>query len=106
MRTPRTTIRRKLILAIMLTSTTALALAGTALTIHEVTSLRALLARELATRAAILAANSTAALAFQNPEDASQVLAGLRTDPSRSGSSPRPRRRCWIARTTPSARAP
>ena len=82
MRTPRTTIRRKLILAIMLTSTTALALAGTALTIHEVTSLRALLARELATRAAILAANSTAALAFQNPEDASQVLAGLRTDPS------------------------
>jgi len=42
MRTPRTTIRRKLILAIMLTSTTALALAGTALTIHEVASLRAL----------------------------------------------------------------
>ncbi len=66
----------------MLTSTTALALAGTALTIHEVVTLRALLARELATRAAILAANSSAALAFQNPEDASQVLAGLRTDPS------------------------
>ena len=82
MKTPRTTIRRKLILAIMLTSTTALALAGTALTIHEVASLRALLARELATRAAILAANSTAALAFQNQDDASQVLAGLRTDPS------------------------
>jgi len=82
MRTPRTTIRRKLILAIMLTSTTALALAGAALTIHEVASLRALLARELSTRAAILAANSTAALAFQNQDDASQVLAGLRTDPS------------------------
>jgi len=82
MRAPRTTIRRKLILAIMLTTTTALVLTGGALVVHEVASLRSLLARELTTRAEILAANSTAALAFQNQDDARQVLSGLRTDPS------------------------
>ena len=79
---PRTTIRRKLILAIMLTSTTALVLTGALLIAREAFSLRSLLARELETRAGILAANSTAALAFRNPEDARQILSGLRSDPS------------------------
>ena len=82
MMTPRMPIRRKLVLAIMLTSTTALVLTGAILIAREASSLRQLVERELATRAGILAANSTAALAFRNPEDASQVLAALRTDPS------------------------
>lgn len=82
MKTPRTTIRRKLVLATMLTSTTALVLTGAILVAREASSLRQLVERELATRAGILAANSTAALAFRNPEDASQVLAALRSDAS------------------------
>jgi len=82
MKAPRTTIQRKLVLAIMLTSTTALVLTGAVLIAREASSLRQLVQRELATRGGILAANSTAALAFQNPEDASQVLAALKTDPS------------------------
>jgi signal transduction histidine kinase len=82
MKAPRTTIQRKLVIAIMLTSTTALALTGAVLVAREAISLRSLLGTELSTRAGILAANSTAALAFRNPEDARQVLAALRTDPS------------------------
>ncbi|HLQ67522.1 MAG TPA: ATP-binding protein [Candidatus Limnocylindrales bacterium] len=82
MKAPRTTIQRKLVIAIMLTSTTALVLTGAVLVAREAMSLRSLLGTELSTRAGILAANSTAALAFQNPEDARQVLSALRTDPS------------------------
>ena len=82
MKAPRTTIQRKLVLAIMLTSTTALVLTGAVLIAREASSLRQLVEREVATRAGILAANSTAALAFRNPDDAIQVLAALRTDPS------------------------
>jgi len=78
----RTTIGRKLILAIMLTSTTALILTGAVLIVRESTSLRHLVEREMGTRAGILATNSTAALAFRNPDDAVQVLAALRADPS------------------------
>ncbi len=82
MKAPRTTIQRKLILAIMLTSTTAVVLTGAVLVAREASSLRQLVERELTTRAGILAANSTAALAFRNQEDAAQILAALRTDPS------------------------
>jgi len=82
MKAPRTTIQRKLVLAIMLTSTTALVLTGAVLVAREASSLPQLVERELTTRAGILAANSTAALAFQNPDDAVQILAALRTDPS------------------------
>ena len=82
MKAPQTTIQRKLVLAIMLTSTTALVLTGTVLIAREASSLRQLVEREVSTRAGILAANSTAALAFRNPDDAIQVLDALRTDPS------------------------
>ena len=81
MRTPRTTIQRKLVTAMMLTSTTVLLLAGAVFVTHDVVSFRRLLVQALITRANILAANSTAALAFRNPEDAIQVLDALKTDP-------------------------
>jgi len=81
MKAPHTTIRRKLITAMMLTSTTVLLLAGAVFVAHDVVSFRRLLVQALVTRANILAANSTAALAFRNPEDASQVLAALKADP-------------------------
>ena len=79
---PRTSIRRKLVMAMMLTSTTVLVLTGVALVLYDVASSRNSLARNLATRAQILAANSTAALAFDNPDDATQTLAALKSDPS------------------------
>ena len=81
MKTPRTTIRRKLVTAMMLTSTTVLLLVGAVFIAHDVVSFRRLLVQALVTRANILAANSTAALAFRNPEDAGQILAALKTDP-------------------------
>ncbi|HKQ57010.1 MAG TPA: ATP-binding protein [Candidatus Eisenbacteria bacterium] len=82
MTTPRTSIRGKLVTAMMLTSTTVLVLTGAALVLYDLASFRQSLARSLATRAEILAANSTAALAFDNRDDATQVLAALRSDPS------------------------
>jgi signal transduction histidine kinase len=82
MKAPRTTIRRKLITAMMLTSTTVLLLVGAVFVTHDVVSFRRLLVQALVTRANILAANSTAALAFRNSEDAGQVLRALKTDPS------------------------
>ena len=81
MRVPRTTIRRKLVTAMMLTSTTVLLLVGAVFVAHDVVSFRRFIVQTLVTRADILAANSTAALAFRNPEDASQVLDALKTDP-------------------------
>jgi signal transduction histidine kinase len=79
---PRTSIRHKLVTSMMLTSTTVLVLTGAALILYDVASFRQSLARSLGTRAEILAANSTAALAFENREDATQVLSALKSDPS------------------------
>ena len=76
-----TTIRKKLVGLTVLTTTAALVLVGAALIAYNAMSFRTSLAASMATRAAILAANSTAALVFDNPEDARHVLAALRTDP-------------------------
>jgi hypothetical protein len=65
----------------MSTSMAGLLLCGAALLLYDAVSFRRNLVGALHTRAAILAANSTAALAFENPDDARQVLAALATDP-------------------------
>jgi len=75
------TIRRKLISAIMGTSLTVLALTCTVFIMYEFVTLRNGMARGLITRGELIAANSTAALAFQNEADATQVLSALKTDP-------------------------
>jgi signal transduction histidine kinase len=79
--TTRTSIQRRLVALTMLTSTAVLILTGAALIIYDAVSFRRTLVAALNTRAAILAVNSSAALDFDNPEDASQVLAALKTDP-------------------------
>jgi signal transduction histidine kinase len=79
---PSATIRHKLVTAMMLTSTTVLVLTAAALVIYDVASFRRSLARSLATRAEILATNSTAALAFDNRDDAAEILEALKSDPS------------------------
>jgi PAS domain S-box-containing protein len=81
MKTPRTTIQRKLVTAIMVTSTTVLLLVSAVFVAQEVVSFRRFLVRAIITRADMLAANSTASLAFRNPDDAVQVLGVLKADP-------------------------
>ena len=73
-------ISRKLILVSLLTSGLALFLSCTAFITYEVITLHKNMAQGYETRAGILAANSAAALAFQNPADAARVLAALKTD--------------------------
>ncbi|HEY2955361.1 MAG TPA: PAS domain S-box protein [Candidatus Eisenbacteria bacterium] len=87
MKAPRTTLRRKLVRAIMLTSTVALVLTGAVLVSHDFYTFRRSLVHALVTRATMLGANSTAALAFQNSDDATQVLSALRADPSMVGAA-------------------
>src|SRR5438445_765912 len=76
-----TTIRRKLISAIMGTSLTVLALTYAVFILYEFVTLRNGMVRGLTTRGEIIAANCTAALAFQSEADATRVLSALKTAP-------------------------
>lgn len=77
----RTTIRRKLMTSIMVTSGAVLVLTCAAFITYEIVTLRRGLVTGLAVRADLVGANSTAALAFQNPQDATTVLETFRGDP-------------------------
>ncbi len=74
-------IQRKLMAALLLTSGTVLLLSCSAFIVYEVVTLRKGMMDAYLTRAKIIAANSTASLAFQNSDDAAQVLGALKTDP-------------------------
>ncbi|HEY4300697.1 MAG TPA: ATP-binding protein [Candidatus Didemnitutus sp.] len=75
-----TPIRRKLVLVILLTCLTVMLLMRGAFFTYEYHTFREETQRELATLGRIVAANSTAALAFQNQDDATEVLAALRAE--------------------------
>src|SRR5258705_10101187 len=75
-------IRRKVMAIMLLTSGLALLLTCTAFLGYELLTFRATAVRELSTIGQIVAANSTAALAFRNPDDAREVLAALKAEPS------------------------
>src|SRR6267143_1595474 len=78
---PRQTgIKRKLMTMLLLTSAVALVVTGTAFFVYEYLAFRSSAVRELATLGAIIAANSTAALAFQNQDDATEILSALRAE--------------------------
>jgi len=77
----RGSIRRKLTLVIMATSSIALLLAGAALLVYDQLSLRDHMRRDLSTLARIIGGNSTAALAFRDPAAARKVLAALEANP-------------------------
>ena len=74
-------IRRKLTTVILLTCGIVLFLACSAFITYEFFTIRSAMARGLTTRAEIIAANCAGALAFQRPDDATEVLATLRGDP-------------------------
>jgi signal transduction histidine kinase len=65
----------------MATSGIVLLLAGGAFITYQVISFRDLTVRSLRTRAEFLAANLTAALAFENQDDAMELLSAFRDDP-------------------------
>ena len=49
--------------------------------VYDILSLRNALRQNVATLGKVIAANSTAALVFQDQKDAQQILAGLRAEP-------------------------
>jgi PAS domain S-box-containing protein len=76
-----TPIRRKLMTVILLTCVAVLSLTCAGFITYEILAIRTTMAQGLITRAEILAANSSAALAFDTPADATDVLGALSTDP-------------------------
>ena len=74
-------IRRKLMVIILLTTVTALLLMRGILLTYEFLSFQQSTTRQLATVGKIIAANSTAALAFANPTDAEETLSALKAEP-------------------------
>lgn len=76
-----TPIKRKIMAAILLTSFVVLLLTVTAFTLYDLVTFRQALAGNLVTLARVTADNSTAALTFQNEEDAANILDALKADP-------------------------
>jgi signal transduction histidine kinase/ActR/RegA family two-component response regulator len=76
-----TPIRRTLMTVILLTCGAALLTGSVAYCAYDYLSSRRQTLQSVATLADVVAANSTAALAFENPDDAREVLAALRAEP-------------------------
>jgi signal transduction histidine kinase/ActR/RegA family two-component response regulator len=75
-------IRRKLMAMMLLTSAAAIVLTCSAFVAYELITARRQSQVQTATLARIVAANSTAALAFRDEQDASEVLGALKTEPN------------------------
>jgi signal transduction histidine kinase len=74
-------ISRKLTVLTLLTSGAVVLLACGTLLVYEVVTFRRAMVRTLTTLAQVIATNSTAALAFDNPTDAANVLSALAAQP-------------------------
>jgi signal transduction histidine kinase/ActR/RegA family two-component response regulator/uncharacterized membrane protein affecting hemolysin expression len=75
-----TPIRRKLMMVILLTSGVVLLLTCAAFIAYELLSFRQTMVRNVTVLGEVIAANSTAALAFANQDDATEVLAALKAE--------------------------
>ncbi|MGB8354697.1 MAG: ATP-binding protein [Chthoniobacteraceae bacterium] len=73
-------IRRKLMVIIMLTAFVALLLMRLIFFTYEFLTFRQATLKQLSTVGKVIAANSTAALAFDNQDDAQEILAALKAD--------------------------
>ena len=75
------TIKRKLMLIIMLACSVALLLACAGILFYEIAGMRQIMRRNTEVMASVIGANSSAALFFQNSEDAQETLAALKGEP-------------------------
>ncbi|MBA4148076.1 MAG: HAMP domain-containing protein [Verrucomicrobia bacterium] len=73
-------IQRKLTIIIMLTTSMVLAVTSIAFITYEVFSFRSTLVQEMKTVGAVIAANSTAAVAFNDEGAATEILSALRAE--------------------------
>ena len=80
-------IRRRLMGMMLITSAAAILLTCTGFVIYEFTAARQQARDQISTLARIIATNSTAALAFKDSEDAQDVLAALKNEPSVSAAA-------------------
>jgi len=80
MRFQDTPIRRKLMTMILGTSAVVLVLTCSAFIGYELLTYRRYAIRELSTLGEIIAAQSTGAVAFDNPHDATEILAALKAE--------------------------
>src|SRR5690606_13139624 len=74
-------IKRKLMTAMLATAAVALLLTSAAFITYELVVFRKEIVRRISTLAEVVAANSTASLAFRNREDAAGTLVALNADP-------------------------
>src|SRR5579862_1823745 len=74
-------VRRSLIRMILLESGTVLAVTATAFYAYDLLTFRGSSVQQLQTLSTVIATNSTAALAFDNVEDATTVLAAFKAEP-------------------------
>lgn len=81
MGTPATPIRRQLIRIILLTSAAVLVLTASALLAYELLTFRQSTQQQVRTLSEAIAVNSSAALAFDNADDAQAILAAFEADP-------------------------
>ncbi|HTQ36171.1 MAG TPA: ATP-binding protein [Steroidobacteraceae bacterium] len=81
MGTPAPPLGRVLVRTLFICCGTVLGITAAALLTYELVTFRQESVDQLQTLGTAIASNSTAALAFDNPEDATAVLAGLRADP-------------------------
>lgn len=76
-----TKIRHKLALLLVLVSSVTLLLAGGLFMLNHVLTIRASMVRTLTALGEVVGGNCTAAIDFQRPDDAADVLASLRQEP-------------------------
>lgn len=74
-------IQQKLTMMIVLTSAVVVVLTCAAFFAYEFLTFRRTMTGNLATLGQVIAANSTAALAFENEDDAKEILAALKAEP-------------------------
>jgi signal transduction histidine kinase len=74
-------VRRQIVSLSIFASSTALLLACAAFLAYEVLTFRTAMVRNLATHAEVIAANSTAAILFQDAKSAAETLSALRAEP-------------------------
>ena len=103
-------IKQKLVITIVVTTAAALLLAGVGIVVFDTIVFRGYLERDLSALARIIADNSTAALAFNDPDSAAETLGALRArthlvraciyrrDGSVLAQLYAPRRDCWMSR--------